>query len=407
MAHRAKLPRVNSFAICIFYFYTKINKNIQVYIVTKFTESTKMINIQTKSLNYDVIYLVICILLVLFWYSHTYIKRKHLKYITENPQTLKFKVKPRLINGVVVNDKITDMLFEEDDLKYYKTITMRPSETFVFSQASPTAAKEEDATINTDIINGGEFGTINTAPYDIIDNIDNYDLVIEADIRQNDIHNTLVTLHDSDAQNVHDTDVGKAVRKIFDSVEIEKQCEFDTGDLIDNIKDYVDESNMKRQDIEKIYDVLDTVVKRNGRVSNINGASEIELLAAVWHTANTKCNSTKKNIKDMLLVQLADTFDDGNVLCPSGFANRIATALVVESPKDFPKTSAMINEEMLESAAFIRRRLEADRLYLTLSDADQHAKFKEQLIEKLSKDYEDLMSLNEIKKRISPWIDYI
>lgn len=378
-----------------------------------------MINLN-DNINFDVIYIIAIIILAVFWYKHTYVKRKRKSnIIQENPQTLKFKVKPRLINGAFADNQnntpgITDMLFENDDLEYYKTINMQPNETFVFSQAPVKMAPDDiGATLNVDVVNAGDFGHILGFDVgnanDILNHIDNYDL--RDDIAQHDVHNTEVALYDPDAQNVHDTDVGKAIRKIFDSVEIEKQSNFSTTELLDDIKDYAKiRSNENMSTLEnknKIYEVLDTVAKRNGKISNVGGASEMELLATVWYTSELKNKSSRQNIRDMLLVQLSDTFSNGNVLCPSGFVNRIATALVVESPEEFPKTSAMINEEMLESAAYIRRTLETRPEYNQLNEASQHAEFKRLLLEKLEEDYIDILTLDDIQKRIDPWINYV
>jgi len=155
--------------------------------------------------------------------------------------------------------------------------------------------------------------------------------------------------------------------------------------------------------------VLDKVIERNSIVTNVGGAREIELLDAVWREANTKSEPTSSNIRDMLLVQIADTFDENtrSVLCPSGFANRISVALVVETPSLFPKTKELLNNEILQTASFIRNELEEDNDYKLLNDFDQHEVFKKELYDKLSLDYMGFLSIEEIKDLTADWIDHL
>lgn len=217
------------------------------------------------------------------------------------------------------------------------------------------------------------------------------------------------TLYEVDSQNVHDTEVNKAVRKIFDSVKIKTPERSEIDVLIRAINSYADSRNgeIGTFDKDNIKRVLDDVSKRNGSVYNVN-AKEMDILATVWDEACKKESpESSRNIKDMLLTQLSDTFDKGNTLCPSGFANRVATALIVETPEHFPKTKKIIDAEMLESAAFVRKELESDDEYNKIDDTAQTEMFKTKLNEKLLADYEGILTADDIQKSIAPWIDHV
>jgi hypothetical protein len=360
---------------------------------------------------------------------------KQKKPIPENKRTFKFKVKS-LPNKKNSKPTETDMLFELDDIKYYKdqlnkkkNIINRSTDeeqTFIFQQKRPQKNEisvhrletiYEDTPLLTpgEVIQNGRQYTVAHTDFDPIitinDFTDNRNRIIaellENDEIENNVRNTEVAILDADAQNVHDTDVNKSIRKIYSEIPIVKCNKDDATKLVKEISQYSMGKNNSLCNSEKIQNALREVSSRNSAISNVKDATELDLLLSVWNEAKRRKGDSGINVKDMLIVQISDAYEKSGILCPSGFVNRIATALVVENPERFPKTKRIIEEEMLESAAYVRRELEKDEKYDELSDEEQHNKFKENLMEKLSKDYEGVLSQEDIKSYTAPWIDNI
>lgn len=329
--------------------------------------------LKLNKLKFEWKYFFIILGLVVILISCIFIYRNYKKnmIIPENKKTLKFTVKPGMFDDH--NDIDIDMLFEEADLEYYKTIPVPLHETIVFHPAeTPTETPTET------------------------ERFDNRDGQTRPVLPQVEIPNV-------DSQSVHDSGVNKFVRKIFSNFKLYKKEDFKINDLLNDIKNYV-YNNKDKKDNEKnnIIKVLNTIKARNATISNLDLATESELLATVWYESKNN-----ENIKDMLLTQLSDTVEKDTVLCPSGFSNRLAVALTVEEPENYPRTKKMLADEMLVAAAFTRTELEKDPDYNTLDDSSQNNEFKNKLNQKLENDYAGILDKDEIQDMIKPWIDHI
>ncbi len=225
------------------------------------------------------------------------------------------------------------------------------------------------------------------------------------------INNAFV--NNANSQNVHDTNICNTIRNIYSNTKILNSTEFNVGTLIDEIIAYAQKN--KPEKVETITKVLNDVRDRNSRITNVNNATELELLATVWNEANIKeSKESEQNIKDMLIIQIEDTYsinisnkDKGFTLCPTGFVNRIATALVVENPDAQPKTKQQLTTEIMDTAAKLRDDLEKDTAYTVLDDDAQSAFFKKKLLEKLNVDYLNILTSEEIIDVTKDWIDLI
>jgi len=370
--------------------------------------------------SFIVIIITVMLILCLFWsgclgtsrnnkvYSMTNKKNRE-SVVKEYEDTPKFSVKTRNKDKTFSKK---EMLIESSDLLYYKTIKADPKTSFIFREQNINMPYRTNADV------GGVIHDINN--YDLVDNTV-YDEIfnpvrnaagemIEIFGEEEGItaqRNLQVELRDADSQNVHDTSVSRTVRKIFATIDIKNSV--NENKLVKDILTYAEDKEVSGNATKKIKMVLDKVLNRNAVVTNIGGAREIELLDAVWREASIKNEPTRSNIRDMLLVQIADTFDENtrSVLCPSGFANRISVALVVETPSLFPKTKELLNNEILQTASFIRNELEEDNDYKLLNDFDQHEVFKKELYDKLSLDYMGFLSIEEIKDLTADWIDHL
>lgn len=364
--------------------------------------------------------IVIILVLCLIWGSFGLSKNNNKVYskankikrdqvIHEFEDTPKFSVKTRNKDKTFDHK---DFLIEDADLQYYKTMPSDPKNSFVFREQNINMPYRVNAGID-----GGIITDINN--YDLVGN-DVYDQIFEPQRNAagelleifeedhiNPNRNLQVTLNDADSQNVHDTEINRTVRKIYSTIDIKQNI--NSEKLIKDILDYANDRDKSVNDIKKIKMVLNKVLDRNAKITNVGGNTEIELLDAIWKEAATKSEPTRSNIRDMLLVQIGDTYDNHtrSVLCPTGFSNRISVALITETPELFPKTKEIYNEEILESASFIRRELEEDSDYKHLSEEDQNKLFKKELYNKLSIDYKGMLNIDEIKKLTDPWIDHI
>ena len=357
--------------------------------------------------------IVLIIIIIAIYYFQK--KPEKRKFIPINKNTRKFDVKTR--NKKEKKFEKTAMLFEDADINYYKTIKLDPEEQFKFKQQNihiPYSQSGETDVFNT--MNGlykdpnqNDTANIYDPIFDPYINADTnmYDEIFDYEEEVNPHNAIQVELYDADSQNIHDTEVCKTIRKIFNGVDVVPASDFNANDIIREIKKYAaDESDKSDFDLTRINNVLDKVKSRNASISNADGATEMELLATVWKESNKKYSESRENIKEMLLTQICDTYDEkGFVLCPTGFSNRIALALIVEDPERFPKTKKIIENEILETASHIRRELEKDSDYNKMSEKEQHNIFKKELYEKLEEDYEGILSLSEIKDITNVWID--
>jgi hypothetical protein len=363
--------------------------------------------------------IVIILVLCLIWGSGGLLKNNNKVYskvnkvkrdqvIEEFKDTPKFSVKTRNKDKTFDHK---DMLIEQADLQYYKTMPSDPKTSFVFREQNINIPYRVNASIDNGII-----ADINN--YDLDNNI--YDQIFEPqrnaageliEIFEEDHinanRNLQVTLHDADSQNIHDTEINKTVRKIYSTIDIKQNT--NSEKLIKDILEYANDREKSSNDIKKIKLVLDKVLDRNAKITNVGGNTEMELLESIWRESSAKSEPTRSNIRDMLLVQISDTYDNHtrSVLCPTGFVNRISVALITETPELFPKTKELLNEEILESASFIRSELEEDNDYKRLSEDGQHEIFKKKLYNKLSIDYKGMLNIDEIKELVAPWIDHL
>lgn len=291
-----------------------------------------------KFFKSNIFYIIIAIilLLVLLVLYHQY---KKSVIIPENKKTIKFILNPNLFE----ENLDTQLLFEPEDLEYYKETFVPLHEQIVFQQETAEAPAR-------------------------------------------------VEIPEVDRQNVHESFVNKYIRKIYDNCTKVKY----TSNVIDEIKN-VSGNN------ERINKVLNELNKRNANITNLGDTSELDVLSSIWNAAKSN-----DNIKDMFLIQLSDSINEhGDIVCPTGVVNRLSTALIVENPESFPKTKAMINDEILQTASNIRNELEKNIDYNELNDESQNIEFKAKLIEKITSDYQGIIDVPELQKIVEPWIDSI
>lgn len=305
---------------------------------------SKIINFKKYKLILIIISIIFFLLLLAYYFYKNY---NSYKIIPENKETFKFTVKPSLFDE---NNIITEMLFEPADLDYYEYNPLPLPEQIIFP----------DQNINVNEI----------IPQEIY--VPNIDL-----------------------QNVHDTTINKYIRKLFSDINT-----IENPNIINEIKQSITGLEPAKQEIIK--QVLNDINKRNGTITNLNGISELSVLSSVWDVSKND-----NNIKDMLFQQIQDTYENGYTLCPTGFVNRISTALLINKIENFPKTKGIIRDEMFNTAANIRTELEKDDLYNTLTDNEQSTELKNRLLNKYQEDYKGILDKDEINDITKDWIEFV
>lgn len=227
-----------------------------------------------------VVIILLTLLAFYIWFNTT------VPIVPENKNTLIYKLKPSLFQ------KEQDLLFERDDIKYYRETPLPLHQQINF-----------------------------------INNINEYDLTEEP---------PRVEIADTDKQNVHERHVNKYIRKIFNQVNT------DENDL--DFKQIIRDAPQGKQ--QEIANILQEIKKRNAVITNLDNSNELSVLSSVWDKAKNN-----ENIKDMMYQQLLDSKENGNIVCPTGVVNRLVSSLVVEDPSSFPKTKEMISNEILQKAS--------------------------------------------------------
>jgi len=287
-----------------------------------------------SNIFYIIVAIILLILLLVLYHQY-----KKSVIIPENKKSLKFELQSSLFD----NNQGIDLLFEPEDLDYYKeTFVPLPEQIFFQEETAEAPARVE--------------------------------------------------VPEVDRQNVHESFVNKYIRKIYDNCTKIKY----TSNVIDEIK-YVAGDN------ERINMVLNELNKRNANITNLGDTSELDVLSSIWHKAKSN-----DNIKDMFLIQLSDSINEhGDIVCPTGVVNRLSTALIVDTPESFPKTKAMVNDEILQTASNLRTELEKNVYYNELNEESQNTEFKAKLMDKITSDYQGIIDVPELQEIIEPWIDSI
>lgn len=219
-----------------------------------------------------------------------------------------------------------------------------------------------------------------------------YDNIIRANIVNQIIYNP-------DSQNVHDTMIQKALKKQYNAV-----SGSGSNKSLDEVRKYIDQSELSHKDKQTCNRVVDQIVKRNAKLTNFNNDSEVDILKKTWTNGD-------QNVRDYLLQELKDCDNGYNeIYCPTGVASRIVNATFINDLDDnvaLPKTRELIHKEMMDSAAKVRTDLESSNDYNNVDETQQSVMFKDTLLAKYETDYENILSKDEIKDMTKDWIDHV
>ncbi|MCK4968611.1 MAG: hypothetical protein KAS12_06150 [Candidatus Aenigmarchaeota archaeon] len=130
-----------------------------------------------------------------------------------------------------------------------------------------------------------------------------------------------LAVHTNDKQNVHDSNVNKDVRKIYDEIRNQRRIE-----NIDHIKEFI--STRYTGDRAAVLEVLNRSLS-SGTLTTVND-TELNLLLNVWNRALDERNTKNETlIKEAVIDNLANCWENGTIVCMNGRCNRILSSLVL------------------------------------------------------------------------------
>lgn len=203
---------------------------------------------------------------------------------------------------------------------------------------------------------------------------------------------------DPGAQNVHDRVVQRTLKQQYEA--IKKPNEVRENSNI--IEEYIMKSSLQQDDKIKCLDVLKQIRQRNAKLTNFGGDTEVEILNNTWSSGDS-------NVRDYLLQQLLDSAHMTTIYCPTGVASRIVNASMINEPEKMAKTREAIHEEMMQTAANLRSKLEETQEYNQLDEATQSERLRESIKEKYKEDYitTGILEGCEVEYMTKDWIEHI
>lgn len=212
--------------------------------------------------------------------------------------------------------------------------------------------------------------------------------------------------NDPDAQNVHDSLVQTTLGKQYIE-NVKKQPKTKASNNRVEIEEYIRGSELSSEDKEICKTALKKIHERKATLTNFGGDTEVDILDNTWEAAD-------KNVKDFLLQQLLDaTIRNGReplgLYCPTGVASRIVNASLVNEPEKMAKTRDLIHQEMMQTAANLRSKLEEKEGYNELDESSQNERLKETIYAKYKDDYIDngILDQAEVDEMTKDWIEHI
>ncbi len=196
-------------------------------------------------------------------------------------------------------------------------------------------------------------------------------------------------------QNVHDSNIQKTTRGEYDKIKnanAQEEKYINSDEVFNEITSYTGSNK-----INNVSKTLDTIKNRNENLINIGGDTELNVLLNTWNSYKDN-----ENIRNEIINSLYDSVEDDKVVCSTGVVTRIVNSINIEDPEKLPKNKEIFTQEMLNTASYIRNKLELDGN----SDSNQ---LKKLILEQYKKDYidKDILSKDDIIELTKDWIDYI
>ena len=226
---------------------------------------------------------------------------------------------------------------------------------------------------------------------------------------RNDIRN--------DTQNVHDSALIRTVKQSIENLKKSTNLSINHSDSLRNMRNYI----RSKPDCDKKNDALRTLdaMERTSKPLVAFKMKETDLLNLVWNRINNNHFENKENLQDNLYDQLANSVEHDKVVCTTGRFTRVLDSLNVVDDQVAIKPRSLINRELMDKSAMIRKELydtesEGNRKMIdSIQDNDVQKRFTEKLKHNIRTQFKDdyvsskVLSQTELDEEVNKWIDYI
>lgn len=319
---------------------------------------------------------------------------------TNNTSTLKSYFRCRLneIDYIITLEKErSKKLKENQTINYYEIQPMRYEKNTIY------------VTNNEERLNLDDIGL-----YDVTEN---EETLLNNITNLNNNPNQII----NDNQNVHDNGVQRTVHNTCNLLKEKTDLNISIGETEKQIKNLImlEEDKKKQQDLLRVFE---TMSSPSSKLIYNTGLNENETIHLIWNRIqNNKDIEKKQQMEKNLLQSFLDSIEGNEMVCPTGRVNRVIDSLNKIDECVNIKPSWAIKQEMLQKASQIRQEIEEnlseqDKKKLeSTEDIDENKEFdkefntklKKNIIDSFIKDYEGIMTKEEIMSEVKEWIDCI
>lgn len=221
----------------------------------------------------------------------------------------------------------------------------------------------------------------------------------------------------SDSQNVHDSALIRTVRGSIENLKGTTDITMDDSEVLRDIRMHILKKPKcdKRNNAIRALDAMEQTHKPLVAFQ----MKETDLLNLVWNRINNNHDENSENLKDNLYEQLANSVEHDKVVCTTGRFTRVLDSLNVVDKDVVIKPRSLINRELMDKSAMIRKEMYNERsdsdknMIDSIQENDVQMKFTEDLKRNIRRqfqqDYVDtkLLTQDELDSEINKWIDYI
>lgn len=194
-------------------------------------------------------------------------------------------------------------------------------------------------------------------------------------------------LYFRDAQNVHDTQIQKYIRK--ENAELDYEVPVNTNNKKDIYADLMRDcpDHLKN----KVEQVLNHIKNNDEHIANVD-----KNISDLLYQISEK-GKQDKNIKEDLYKNIADCVENDQVVCATGISTRLTSSLYINNPEEAPKTRELIHQEMMNLSSKVQQdnpTLDGKELQNTI-------------LNKLNKHYEGILTKDEVNEYTKDWIEHV
>jgi hypothetical protein len=226
-----------------------------------------------------------------------------------------------------------------------------------------------------------------------------------------------------DSNSVHDSSITQSVKKSIKHLKETTKTKQDSNQITDKLRNYIlnecDPQEITPEIKEKAIKTLDTIIKTNGYVSNLE-MKEMDVLNLVYNRIQQSGDpQIKSNLQETLVKELADAARGKSTVCTVGRVSRLVDTLNITDSNTSIKDTSTIRREMLNKANAIQQNMYKNADDETKKDLDAYKdtprtneyenKLKHEITNTLRKDYVDSGIMKEVKfnLELNKWIDDI